>query len=235
MATGNFGLPYIAGGQAQKHVTHNDSLDLLDALVPAVVISATEPAPVGTPAKGDAYIVPSGGSFGTTAVGDLVVYSGDVWRAVPSTFGHRVLVLDQGREWINGGSQGWVPGQVIGPQGGTLGVRVVEFEVDLSAGGTSVTVSDAIPTRVIVLGVTSWTAATVTGPAAYKVGTSVGSDQFGGFLGTATGSSNIGVVGPFATYSPTDLVVTAQDDATAFTGGLVRLSALILEPGQAPT
>ena len=235
MATANFGLPFIAGGQAQKHVTHNESLDVLDALIPSVVISATETSPVGTPAEGDCYIVPTGGSFGATAVGDLVVYTGGAWRAIPSRFGHRILVLDQGREWINGGSQGWVPGQVIGPQGGTLGVRVVEFEVDLSVGGTSVTVSGAIPSRVIVFGVTSWVGDNITGPDQFKVGTPSEVDKFGSYIWRDAPSSNIGVVGPFATYSPTDLVVTSQDESTAFTGGTVHLSALILEPGQAPT
>ncbi|SEG27936.1 hypothetical protein SAMN05421751_12317 [Jhaorihella thermophila] len=33
MTTPNLALPYIAAAQAQKHVTHNAALDLLDGLV----------------------------------------------------------------------------------------------------------------------------------------------------------------------------------------------------------
>ena len=55
-------LPYILPNQAQKHVTMNESLRRLDALVQISVISMTETKPPGMPEEGDRYIVVDGGT-----------------------------------------------------------------------------------------------------------------------------------------------------------------------------
>ena len=55
-------LPYMLAGQAQKHVTHNEALRLLDALVQMSVLDRNLTAPPGSPADGARYIVASGGS-----------------------------------------------------------------------------------------------------------------------------------------------------------------------------
>lgn len=56
-ATPNLALAYIASGQAQKEITHNDALNDLDALAQISVIDRTTNAPPGSPATGDAYII----------------------------------------------------------------------------------------------------------------------------------------------------------------------------------
>ena len=58
--TTNLRLPYIMPAQAQKHVTHNEALRRLDALVQLSVVSRTLNAPPTEPAEGVAYIVPQG-------------------------------------------------------------------------------------------------------------------------------------------------------------------------------
>lgn len=60
--TANLALPYIAAAQAQKHVTHNEAIRRLDALVQLVLESATATAPPATPAEGGRWFVPSGAS-----------------------------------------------------------------------------------------------------------------------------------------------------------------------------
>jgi Protein of unknown function (DUF2793) len=55
-------LPYIAASQAQKHVTHNEALTLLDTLCQASVIDRDLTAPPLSPSEGDCYIVASGGT-----------------------------------------------------------------------------------------------------------------------------------------------------------------------------
>ena len=50
-------LPLILASQAQKHVTHNEALLLLDALVHMSVIDRTRVTPPGAPAEGDRHIV----------------------------------------------------------------------------------------------------------------------------------------------------------------------------------
>ncbi len=53
-------LPYILAAQAQKHVTHNEALRLLDAMVQLSVLDRDLTAPPASPADGDRYIVASG-------------------------------------------------------------------------------------------------------------------------------------------------------------------------------
>ena len=84
------------------------------------------------------------------------------------------------------------------------------------------------------LGVTTAVSVNITGPAQIKIGDGSSLDRFGGQI-SANGGTNIGVVGPFAIYSDMDISVTAQDDATAATGGEVVLTALFLEPGDPAT
>lgn len=50
-------LPYIQPAQAQKHVTHNEALRILDAVTQLSVISASLTAPPSLPEVGDRYIV----------------------------------------------------------------------------------------------------------------------------------------------------------------------------------
>lgn len=53
-------LPYILASQAQKHVTHNEALRLLDAMVQLSVLDRTRTAPSVSPTDGDRHIVASG-------------------------------------------------------------------------------------------------------------------------------------------------------------------------------
>lgn len=80
-------LPYIQPSQAQKHVTHNEALRQLDAVVQLAVISAELTTPPVTPQEGDRYIV---------ATGATDIWSGQdtavaVWADSAWTF-HRPLV-----------------------------------------------------------------------------------------------------------------------------------------------
>ena len=55
-------LPYIVAAQAQKHVTHNEALRVLDAVVQLSVLDRDLTTPPGSPIDGDRYIVASGGT-----------------------------------------------------------------------------------------------------------------------------------------------------------------------------
>lgn len=231
MPSTNLGLPFITDGQSQKHITHNEALDLLDAIVPAIVASATTTTAPGSPVDGEAYVVPTGSAFGAATPGQIAIWLGGQWNPIPAPFGHRVLCLDTGAEVINAGSGGWVVGQVVGAFGAALGLQVIETEIDLgAAGGTQVTATDLIPNGAIILGIATTTNTAITGPAAFKVGVSGELEKFGGFLNVILGSKNAGLVGPYATYADVDVLVTAQDDITAFTAGVVRLAVFCITP-----
>jgi hypothetical protein len=58
--TANLGLPFIEGSQAQKHVTHNEALRILDAAIQISVLDLTRTAPPSSPAEGERHVVASG-------------------------------------------------------------------------------------------------------------------------------------------------------------------------------
>jgi len=55
--TPRVGLPFIAAAQAQKHVTHNEALAELDALIGARFLDRDLATPPASPSDGDAYLV----------------------------------------------------------------------------------------------------------------------------------------------------------------------------------
>ena len=66
------GLPLLEASQAQKHVTHNEALLLLDAMVHLAVISRVLATPPASPADGDRYLVAA------SATGDWLGHSGHI-------------------------------------------------------------------------------------------------------------------------------------------------------------
>lgn len=65
-------LPLIQAAQAQKHVTHNEAVRMLDALVQPVVADADRTEPPVAPADGDRHIVAAG------ATGEWVGHDGAI-------------------------------------------------------------------------------------------------------------------------------------------------------------
>jgi hypothetical protein len=58
--TPNLGLPFIEGSQAQKHVTHNEGLRILDAAIQVAVLDLNRTAPPSSPAEGERHVVAAG-------------------------------------------------------------------------------------------------------------------------------------------------------------------------------
>lgn len=72
------GLPYIAQGQAQKEIAHNEALNLLDAVVQLAVKGRTTVNLPVAPAEGGRWIIPQGATgawAGQTNKVHLVVVS----------------------------------------------------------------------------------------------------------------------------------------------------------------
>lgn len=104
------GLPLLQAGQAQKHITLNESLWRLDALAQARVKSRVVGAQPATPQEGDAYILPAGASgvaWDDFDAGDFVVYQGGYWDLLSLPEGALVHVADEGG-FVVRVSSGWV-------------------------------------------------------------------------------------------------------------------------------
>jgi Protein of unknown function (DUF2793) len=113
--TPNLTLPLIAAAQAQKHVTHNEALALLDALVQLSVLSRTATAPPAVPAQGDRYLVPAGatGAFAGKAT-QIALFEGAGWRFLPPRTGWQAFVADEQAVLVWNGAAWIALGQAIG-------------------------------------------------------------------------------------------------------------------------
>lgn len=109
--TARLGLPYLAAGQMQKHVTLNEALTRLDALVQTAVVSRTTVEQPGTPADGDLYILPAdavGDVWTGQAGGTLLRAEAGGWSVVEAPQGLVALVLDAA-EMVVRDDGAWVP------------------------------------------------------------------------------------------------------------------------------
>lgn len=107
--TTHLGLPLIAAGQAQKHVTHNEALTLLDSLVQLACLDKDLTAPPKSPAEGDRYLVASSAPTGAWAgrSGQVVTFTDGVWVGLAPSAGWLAYVADEKLLYVFDG-KGWV-------------------------------------------------------------------------------------------------------------------------------
>jgi hypothetical protein len=80
-STPHLALPLITAAQAQKHVTHNEALMVLDALAQLTVVSASVTGPPGAPAEAQRYIVPAGATDVWAGQTDTIAaFYDNAWR-----------------------------------------------------------------------------------------------------------------------------------------------------------
>jgi len=225
--TPRLALPVIEAAQAQKHVTHNEALVLLDALTQLAVESRTLTTPPGSPADGACYIPAAGASDGWSDWdGQIALYSGGGWLKIVPVSGLKAWVKGE-RLTVTYEDGSWRDGIALTANGGRVTLRAKEEELTLT--GAFVETADAafLPNRSIVLGVAARTTLAITGATSYAVGIAANTTQFGDLLGGALDSTNVGVIGPAAFYADTKVRVTANGGS--FAAGKVRLIAYFLE------
>ncbi|TLP43323.1 DUF2793 domain-containing protein [Cohaesibacter sp. CAU 1516] len=91
-------LPYIAGSQDQKHITHNEALQKLDVLTQLTVSNASLTTPPTDPTEGDRYIVaPSATGVWSGRSGQIAAFQNGAWAYYDPQEGWRVWNCDEGR------------------------------------------------------------------------------------------------------------------------------------------
>lgn len=107
--TANLALPCIEGSQAQKHVTHNESLRVLDTLVQLAVLDRDLTAPPGSPAEGQRWIVKTGATGAWAAhVDAIAAWQDGAWQFSTPRVGWLAYVVDEsllaawnGSAWVS--------------------------------------------------------------------------------------------------------------------------------------
>ena len=106
--TARLSLPFIMPGQALKHITHNDALNRLDALVQPVVESAVLTEPPATPLSGEAWIIADAASGAWAGhANEIAAWQDGAWRYYDPATGWQVfdrarsaLLIFSGLEWV---------------------------------------------------------------------------------------------------------------------------------------
>jgi hypothetical protein len=101
-------LPYIMPAQAQKHVTHNEAIRLLDLMVQMTVADRTRSEPPATPAIGARHIVgPSPAGDWAGQAGRIALREENAWAFFAPQEGWRAQVLAEGRDVVFDGTA-WI-------------------------------------------------------------------------------------------------------------------------------
>ncbi len=227
----NLSMPYIMASQAQKHVTHNEAIRILDALVQISIIDKDLSTPPASPSEGACYI-PATGATGEWAgnEGKIAAYQDGAWMFYAPSTGFLAFIADESLVYIYNGTN-WAPysdGKIggsttvlnAGTNGSETRFELAEEEITLAGQSTDSTI--VIPDRAIAFAISTLTTQTITGAASYDCGIAGETGKFGSTLGIATGSTNSGAIGPTAFYA--DTAVRLSANGSDFTGGKVRVA-----------
>ncbi len=100
-------LPHILPSQAQKHVTHNEALRLLDVTVQLTVLQRTLASPPASPVLGDRHIVAAAASEAWAGRPlDIALWNGTAWEFTNALQGWRAYVVAEAAMVVFDGT-GW--------------------------------------------------------------------------------------------------------------------------------
>jgi len=106
-------MPFIEAAQAQKHVTHNAALRVLDAVIMLSVLDRDLADPPGSPSDGDRYLVASSATGDWAGQdGKIAIWQDGAWAFHTPREGWFVWIADEGvflvfngASWTGGATQ----------------------------------------------------------------------------------------------------------------------------------
>lgn len=217
--TANLLLPFLAAGQAQKHLTVNDAFERLDVLLMLAAKSRTLLSPPPAPAEGDRYVVPSGASDAWAGEdGRVAAFLNDGWRFFAAREGWRAFVEDEGAEIVFAAGV-WVA--LTAPVAPSGAVSTLEFEHQVTVGGAQAT-AVTIPAGALVFGATVRVLESVGGVSGWSLGVDGAPGRYGAGLSTAAGAAISGArTAPMA--HPVAIPLLLTPEGGNFTGGRLRI------------
>jgi hypothetical protein len=103
--TARHGMPMLASGQAQKEVTHNDALMMIDRRMQLAVVSRRLSSPPSQAKVGSAFIVPGGAEREWIGQADRIAsFDGYSWSFDTPQAGWLAWIADEGIMSIYDGS-----------------------------------------------------------------------------------------------------------------------------------
>ncbi len=230
--TANLKLPYIWAGQALKHITHNEALLRLDAIVQPSVIDRDLTAPPASPLDGDRYIIASGATGSWSGKdAQIAAFQDNAWAFYLPFEGWLCWIADEntllafnGSTWsaVSSGLAFGGTSNIINSSANGAATKFELLEEEITLIGASVDSAILIPNRAIVFAVSTRTTQAISGASSYDCGIVGELNKYGGSLNIALNSVNSGVISPAPFYNDTPIKLSAN--GANFTGGKVRLA-----------
>ena len=121
--TPRLALPFIMPNQAQKHITHNEAIQALDALVQPAIESRTLTTPPATPLAGEAWIVPAAATGAWSGHTDeIVAFQSGAWSFHDPAPGWQVYVKADKTQYVFDAGA-WTPLASLGSALPRLGIN----------------------------------------------------------------------------------------------------------------
>lgn len=238
--TGRLKLPYIVQAQAQKEVTHNQALNILDVLVNTVVQEITDTPPEKVN-EGDIYIVgkkPQGIFDGNA--NNLAQFSEGSWTFYQPINYMEAVIVDKLKKY-SFVDNGWLPVDSLGSTANrsskenqksnitNIPLEVSQWQEDLEMKGKVVTSKNIIPHHSSVIAVNIWVIDEVTGVPSFAVGVKEDPSRYGDKLKASKNTTNIGMSYHPVTYYQ-DTPITIMPNQMEFKSGMIRLVVQYLQP-----
>ncbi|GLQ34063.1 ribonuclease III [Amylibacter marinus] len=230
--TNEFGLPLLQASQAQKHVTVNEAITRLDAMVQMRLESISENQPPVSPNEGALYgVAPGAVAAWAGQEGMLAVFSNGGWVFIAPKDGWRAWVIDQSSEMTFLGGV-WVSATIGGNELLNTGVfgaatrsRIIEVDQVLSAGAHSDT-SNVIPDSCYVLAVTTRVTEEIItdGATDWRLGLSWDGSRYGSGRSLSLNATDFASIAQKMYYYRTSNSLRLQPTSGQFVSGRVSIA-----------
>ena len=246
--TPRLNLPFLYSGQAQKELTHNEALHLLDVLVQPVVQSIEQDEALPAAKPGELYIV------GPNPKNEFIGHNNKIaqkqeagWRFIgPLKWLQVTLETDGSQHRFDGNS--WQAATASTPattvdsalplssnseylikdESGEY-LKIVHLQEELPLKGAYNDTKIQIPHHSIVLAVHARVMRTIYGVNSFSIGTDDDPSRYGSSLGSARGTTNTGLTShPLSYWHDKAIRITA--DRGSFTRGVVKVTVQLLKP-----
>jgi len=242
--TNRLKLPLLYSGQAQKEITHNEALNLLDVLVNPVAQEININSPPTDLKTGKLYVI------GLEPTGEFKDHKNKIaqrlensWRFIKPHKWLEVTYSKDGIKYRFTGSNWEQIGSILLPvrtnpqisneylikkdTGEYLQVLHLEEERKLLDEFTESTIK--IPHHSYVIAVNIRVIEEITGAASFSIGVSDDPKRYGNNLSFAKDTTNIGLTNhPLTYWNDTSIRITA--DNNRFTSGMIHIALQILKP-----
>lgn len=222
--TAHFKLPLLQPSQAQKHVTVNEALLLLDGLAQLRLASRSLVTPPASSDEGDCYAVPDAATDAWDSKdGKIAIWINGGWVFVTPQIGWRAWVLDESAEAVFKDGA-WIDQPLSSSLNGAAAVfRTTEVLHDVVAGSAH-DVGLNIPSTSMVFAVGARVTQDLTGSlSSWELGTAGAEDRFGSGMGLPAGSFSTGVLGSPLTYYTTE-PLRLSPVGGQFSAGQIRIA-----------